>query len=496
MTPRPLGRSSAGAFRRPHVLSIAAFGIGAALSMSFLSSEWGHTLEALAKLLAVSAVCTAVWIGTGLARSSSPALRWAGLLCWLAIAGFYALWAYLAVTFGVLLAWTVPAWAFALVALLAAMSVLTAARPVGLLRVPVVLPLGVWIAVVLGGWLREEELIRCDDRLQLHPPVELVIPNPQLAGCSAGMTRPSGRFPRTTWEAPDGGQIVFTTQGAPVGGGIDGAVCEASLDGSGGLHCVGAPRNKSQGLIDLPEYDRLLVMQWGIETPTGSLGSVIMGVPRTGPLRVLEQHWFDDFMAEGFYEPRNHTLYMMSDRMNGIHRARVPGLERLPTLESDLPIPGELRYDRELGEGVACGAGIGAAIRGDPWSARWFRDAATSPIDKLSMSWGCDWDPVSRKVYSTVPNLGLLDRIDYESGRVEKRWFVGFGTRSVAYDRARRRVYFTDFLRGEVLAFDEATERIVDRWFVGRFSRWVTLTRNGRALLATGNLGVVRIPLD
>jgi hypothetical protein len=477
-------------------VSIAAFGLGAALSMSFLLSGWGHTLVALAKLLAVGALCTLVWIGTGLARTSSPVARWAGRLCWLALAGLYTLWAYLAVTFGVLLAWTLPPWAVAVVALLAAVSVLTVARPTGRLRIPVALPVGVWIAVILAGWLQQEELLRCDDRLGVRPPVELLIPNPQLGGCSAGATRPSGRFPRTTWETPDGAQLIFTTQGSPAGSGIDGAVCAASLGDGGGLHCVGAPRNKSQGLIDLPEYDRLLAIQWGIETPTGALGAVIMALPRQGPLRVLERHWFDDLMAEGFYEPRNHTLYMISDRMNGIHRARVPGMELQPTLDVDLPIAGELRYDRERGEGVACGAGIGAAIRGDPWSVRKFRDAATSPIDKLSMSWGCDWDPVSRKVYSTVPNLGLLDRIDYDSGRVEKRWFVGFGMRSVAYDRARRRVYFTDFLRGEVLAFDEATEQIADRWFVGRFSRWVRLTRDGRVLLATGNLGVVRIPLD
>jgi hypothetical protein len=496
MTARPFGHSGAGTFRWPHGVSIVAFGLGAGLATSFTLSEWEFTLVGFAKLLSLSALCTALWIGTGLTTMTSPAARWTGRLCWIGLAGFYALWGYLALSFGVLLAWTVPAWAFAAVALLGAMSMSTVAHRPGGLHVPVALPLGVWIAIVLGGWLREEPLLRCDDRLGLRPPVVLLIPNPQLAGCSAGATTRSGRFPRTTWETPDGGRLIFTTQGSPAGSGIDGAVCAASLDGSGGLQCVGEPQNKSQGLIDLPEYDRLLVMQWGIETPTGSRGAVIMALPRQGPLRVLSRHWFDDLMADGFYEPRNHTLYMISDRLNGIHRARVPGLERLPTLDVDLPTVGELRYDRELGEGVACGAGIGAAVHGDPWSARKFRDAATSPIDKLSISWGCDWDPVSRKVYSTVPNLGLLDRIDYDSGRVEKRWFVGFGMRSVAYDRARRRVYFTDFLRGEVLAFDETTERIVDRWFVGRFSRWVTLTRDGRALLATGNLGIVRIPLD
>jgi DNA-binding beta-propeller fold protein YncE len=114
----------------------------------------------------------------------------------------------------------------------------------------------------------------------------------------------------------------------------------------------------------------------------------------------------------------------------------------------------------------------------------------------VSITWGCDWDPATRKVYTTIPNLGLLDRIDYDTGQVEKRWIIGPGMRSVAYDQVRHRVYFTDFLRGYVLAFDEQSERIVDRWFVGRFSRWVRLTRDGHALLATGNLGIVLILLD
>jgi hypothetical protein len=224
---------------------------------------------------------------------------------------------------------------------------------------------------------------------------------------------------------------------------------------------------------------------------------VILEVPREGPFELLAEHWFDnEMMAEGFYEPRNSTLYMFSDEMNGIHRVRLPSFERLPTLNVDLPTPGELRYDRQRGEGVACGDRIGDAIRGDPFSVRPFGDADASILDRLSVSWGCDWDPIERKVYSTVPNLGLLDRIDYDTGRVEKRWFVGLGMRSVAYDRARRRVYFANFLRGEVLAFDEQSERVINRWFVGRFSRWVRLTHDGRALLATGNLGVVRIPLD
>jgi hypothetical protein len=182
--------------------------------------------------------------------------------------------------------------------------------------------------------------------------------------------------------------------------------------------------------------------------------------------------------------------------MDGIHRVTVPDFERLPTLPPGLYTPGELRYDQAVGEGVSCGGPAGAAIQGNPFGYRYFADGDASLLERVSLTWGCDWDPATRKVYVGVPNLGLLDRIDYDTGRVEKRWFVGFGMRSVAYDPARKRVYLTDFLRGEVVAFDERTERVVARWFVGRFSRWVQLTRDATALLATGNLGVVRIPLD
>jgi hypothetical protein len=359
------------------------------------------------------------------------------------------------------------------------------------------LPLGAWIAVVLSGWPREENLVRCDDFLALQPPVQLVVPTDgRLASCQPGEVRPSGRFPRTFWEPPAGGRIIFTTQGTPVAGGLAGSICEARLDGAVASICVGPPRGKSQGIIDLPEQRRLLVMQWGMPTPTARIGGVVFELSRDQPLQVLATHWFDEQIGDGFYEPRDSTLYMFSDRMNGVHRAVLPSFESLPTIPIEFFTPGTLYYDPVAGEGVACASPLGVALRGAPFAARYFVNAKSSVLDKVSMSWGCDWDPAARKVYAAIPNLGLLDRIDYDSGRVDERWFVGFGRRSVAYDATRRRVYLTDFLRGNVMALDEASGRVVGRWFVGRFSRQVRLTRDGRALLASSNLGIVRIPLD
>lgn len=475
----------------PHPIAAVAFFIGAALAASLLKSMFEWHVVAFA-----AAVCTVVWLATGLTASGSPPLRWLGRAAWIALLSFYALCAYLAVVFGMLLAWTVPTWGWALTAAAAIAAIGTVRRSRKRLHVPVLLPVGIWIAVVLSGWLREEMLLRCDDLDALRPPAQLVVPNSQLASCRPGEVRPSGRFPRTIWQDPDDGErVVFTTQGEPVPGGLDGSVCEARLGADTPPICIGRPFNKSQGLIDVPEENRLLAMQWGVPTPSGNPGAVLFELPRDRSIAVLGEHWFDEPFAEGFYEPRNSTLYMFSDRMDAIHPAVLPDFELMPPIPVEFT-PGEVRYDPTLGEGVACGGGIGAAIRGDPFSFRYFLDGDSSLIDRLSLTWGCDWDAASHKVYSTVPNLALLDLIDYDTGRVEKRWFVGPGMRSVAYDRSRRRVYIGDFLRGYVLAFDETSERVVARWFVGRFSRWVRLTRDGRALLATGNLGIVRIPLN
>lgn len=489
MTERVIGRSGP---LLPHPLTALAFFIGSALAFCFLSRMIDWWAVAVA-----GALCTGVWVATGLAFADSGWRRAVGLAARALLLMLYLLWAYLALTFGLLLAWAVPTWTWAVAALTAVAAAATMLRPRHRLRVPPIVPLGIWIAAALAAWAGEESWLRCDDYLALRPPVQLVVPShPDLASCRVGEVRPAGRFPRTIWQDPSGNRVVFTTQGEPVPGGIDGSVCEARLGDHGAAHCVGLPRNKSQGLIDLPERGRLIVMQWGIDTPMGARGAVALELSRDPGLAILAEHWFDDTLAEGFYEPRNSTLYLFGDKMDGIHRFVLPGFDAAPTIPIEYFTPGELHYDPVAGEGVACGSRLATAIRGDPFAARNFAAGSASLIEKGALSWGCDWDKATRKVYVAVPNLGLLVKLDYDTNRVEKRWFVGPGMRSVAYDPARRRVYLTDFLRGYVIAFDEQTERVADRWFVGRYSRWVRLTRDGRALLATSNLGIARIPLD
>ncbi len=480
----------------PHPLTACAFAAGACLAWAFLSSMWGGSLVGWLVVSCAGLVATLVWLGSKFRYDRRRRRRWLGWACLPLAVAMYVLWAYLAAAFGVLLGWTVPFWGVVSLAVLTAVSLLTTVRRDNRLRLPLILPVGIWIAAVLSGWVREEHLVRCDDYLALPPSVDVAVENPRLAACRPGEIRQSGRYPRTLWQSPDPGRIRFTTQGRDAAGGFPGAVCEAFLDRPGRpVACVGQPSGKSQALIEVPALGRMLAFHWGLETPSGTMGASIYELPLDEGIGVLEQHWFDEMLGEGFYEPRNSTLYLYSDRMNGVHRLRLPDFEPMPTIPSNVA-PGEISYDRSSGEGVACAQQIGIAIGGAPFSERSLLGPEASIPERLSLTWGCDWDENTRKVYTAVPNLGMIVRFDYDTGRVEKRWFVGLGVRSLDYDRSRRRIYYTDFLRGYVGALDEASETVVGRWFVGRFSRWVEPSRDGRSLLATSSLGVLRIALD
>ncbi len=496
------------------LLSTLCFIAGAALAMSFLTSFWGRSAEGVFRVLLVGTICGLFWLGSFWRYVPTYGRRYVGWLCFLTTLGLYGIWGYIALAFGILLGWTVSVGVRVAVVAIAMLSLTTSLRLRRGFHIPPVLPLGIWIAAVLSGWLREEKLLRCDDYLALKPPVRVLVPSdPNLASCKPGEIRPTGRYPRTTWEAPDQQRFIFSTQGDSANEGVTGAFCESPAEGTDRPHCVGPRLNKSQGLIEIPDRNLLLGCQWGIPNPDGSIGSIIFEFPRNGPLQILAEHRFEEPFGDGVYEPRNSTVYLSSDRKNGTFPLHLPSFEFGPVIPFDVT-GGEFRYSTELGEGVICGNGIGTAIRGAPFSARHFISGGDSIVKRLSSavhrltsgelptietvaeSWGCDWDPATRKVYSTVPNLGLLDRIDYDTGQIEKRWFVGPGMRSVSYDRTRKRVYFTDFLRGAVLGLDEESGQVFARWFVGRFSRGVSLTRDGTALLASSNLGIVRIPLD
>jgi DNA-binding beta-propeller fold protein YncE len=107
--------------------------------------------------------------------------------------------------------------------------------------------------------------------------------------------------------------------------------------------------------------------------------------------------------------------------------------------------------------------------------------------------WGCAYDPDARRAHAAVANLGLLLTIDYDRGTLLSADFVEVGLRPMTVDAVRRRLYVANFIRGDLHALDLDTGEQVRTWFVGRFVRGVRLSRDGRALWVTSNLGVVRV---
>src|SRR6185369_2967587 len=220
----------------------------------------------------------------------------------------------------------------------------------------------------------------------------------------------------------------------------------------------------------------------------------IFVAPEQGPLAIESEHRFDGSVGDLIVEPKSGTLHAFCDGNDRIRSVSLPSFERQPDTMVRL-FPGEVRYDAERDEGVVCSWLTGAAVRANPLSYRFFGAQQPTIWSVSAVSWGCDWDPVTRRVYTAVPNLGLLYEVDYDSGRVLRRHWVGFGMRSATLDRRRGLVYVTDFLGGHVVAVDIRSGRQRARWFVGRFVREAHLARDSQSLFVSSNLGVVQISL-
>ena len=160
-----------------------------------------------------AALVTGLHLAAGTRRAG--AMR---VLCWVARAALvplYAVWAYIAIVFGWLLGWTVSRPIRYAILLAAVAAVVGLGRRIAGVRVPVLLPLGMWMAFCLLGWKREDGVIRCDDyaRFLSDPAVTLAIPTTKaLASCAPGEVLRLERYPRRVWEAPDGSRYLVTTQ--------------------------------------------------------------------------------------------------------------------------------------------------------------------------------------------------------------------------------------------------------------------------------------------
>jgi hypothetical protein len=494
----PGGRAPHSVTRAARYADTALFFVAALMSLTFVYTTIGPI-----PVLVVSGVFAAVrWAAA--APSANRVLRGAGRAM---TAGFNLVAAYLALVCVYALGWTMPWWSKLLAGALLLCSIATLALRARRVRLPLALGPAVITLTCALGWRREEGIVRCDDRLRVQRQrgVELLFPSTEkLAACAPGDAFPIHRFPRKIWESPDASRYVLTTTTSQGGGGMlelpdaayDGLFCEVSADGTGRPHCVGGNRGKTHEIDEIGPLDQLFSCAWGMTSSDGRRGSVVYRLSRSAPLTVLAEHRVDDgFVMYGFYDPATDAYHAFTDECGSIRSIRGADFSALP----DLPVstcPGATLYDADADEGVMCGGLEGfAAFRLHPWT---YRPIARSgnPTGRAWLSWGCDWDHGGRKVYATVANLGLLVVIDYDTGRVERTHFVGFGRRSVAFDAIRRRVYVAGFLDGDVLSVDADSGIERARWFVGHYVRELRLSRDHSKLLTASSQGIVRIALD
>ena len=479
----------------PCGLSLALFAVGAALACVFvLSSSLVIFIALVGALCALAALC--------IVPHRRTAVR---AVARLVLAAVHLGWIGQAVALAIMLSWTVPFWIWVAGGALAVLAVATALMRRAAVRLPTALPIGVAVAALLAGWNREDGAIRCDDYLRVRAsPAAVVVPTtPELAHCRSGRYLSIDRYPRRFWEYPGGGRYLVTTQRGrnpaedASADWFGGAVCEVRAGSEAPPSCFGDA--KGQGIVESAMRDRLYVATFAAGN------GWVYAVPREGPLRPIAEAAVPAPTATLYVDDADDAIGLFSDDGRQVTRLRASDLAPLE------PRPGrfaadEVHYDQRLHEGIICFAAgpIGTvdgqrysavAFKGAPFVARPLAPSSRYPSSWIAMTWACDWDPIGRRAYVAIANLGLLERIQYDTGDVLDRSFVGFGVRTVAFDRARRRVFAGVFLSGEILEIDAETGAIMDRWFAGRFVRYVALSRDGAALLVASNLGIVRIPL-
>lgn len=474
-------------------ISLALFAVGAALCVPFLQRMAGWVVWVAVVLLLTVLRWFVERERTGTPRPHTMA----GRLASLALRLFELLAVFLAIAWGGALWWAIS---WPLLLLVLALLVLAASgswwRPMGL-KIPLVLPVGVWITACLVGWLRAEAFLPCDDLSRLEAPVSLLMATTDTTSCSSGGRLPIGRYPRKFWQSPDGRWLRFTTQrgGLLRRGRLAGLVCELDLTNVSSLpRCVGPEDGKSHGIIGDASLGKVFVAAWSLRRDKHGLDSAIFTLPQEAPLAIEAEHRFEAPVADMLIEPRSGTMHVFTDTNDRIITVRLPGFERQADTMGPI-FPAQVHYDPVRDEGVVCGWLTGVAIRAQPLTTRYFGLQAPSLWAWLALSWGCDWDAEKRRVYATAPNLGLLYQIDYDSGRILRKHWIGLGMRTATLDRQRGLLYVLDFLRGYILAFDVTTGEARHRWFVGRFVRDAYLSRDRRSLFASSNLGVVTIAL-
>lgn len=488
--------------RAARLATLAVFAPAAALACGWSISGWHAGLGvAVLALSATAALCMTPRLPLAV-RAPAAALLLLVHAAWLALAeGLLAV-----------VAWSVPGWQWAALAASVAAILATAIRRTRL-RVPTVLPIGLAIGALLAGWDRENGLLHCDDYTRLRAAgATLVIPTtPALAQCRPGETLAAARFPRQFWEDPNGERYLVTTQNttyasrsaaldaAAVDRWFTGAVCSVRLGDPAPPECMGA--GKAEGIAESADGERFFV------APHDDAETTVYILPRHGALRPLAAARVPARAALFYVDEARDVLALSEDDREYVYRLRARDLAPFDRQPAPF-VSDQMRYDAAHNEGIACGSGspLGGGIDGEgfsavaytgqPFTIRPLAPTSRNPTSWVPGTWGCDWDPKTRRAWVAVAPLGVVQEIDYDSGDVLRRFFVGQGARPVLYDAARRLLYVGFFLSGDVVAVDLDSGDTVRRWPAGRFVRYLALSRDGGALLVASSLGIVRIPLD
>lgn len=488
--------------RLPAAATLALFVIGAALA-----TYWTIPGAGFFGLAGIVTVLTAV-AATCVVAHRFWWLRLAGAV---PLIGIQLFWIFCFTSLVTVLTWSVSAWVWVLAIVLLLAVVIGAAAPRMPLRVPLALPLGIAIAALASGWMREDGLLRCDDYLRVRAlGAEVIIPTtPELEACRPGETFVVKRYPRQLWEHPDGRRFVITTQrgdhdytptgwrGKVVAEWLDGAVCQMDAGSGTKPHCFG--EGKAHGIAESPLRDRVYVVAHGPRD------GVIYALARSGPFGPVATAPLVHKVGLLYLDDGRDILGVFNDDGLQVYLLRASDFAPITTISAPF-LPDAAHYDQASHQGIACAAigparqidgntFVAVAFTGDPFTFRPLAPSSEYPSSWLAVTWGCDWDPSTRRAYVAIASFGLLVEIDYDSGRILRRIFIGPGARTVAYDAPRRRIYVGFFLSGDIIGVDADTGAVVERWFAGRFVRQAELSRDRSALLVTSSLGVVRMPL-
>lgn len=481
---------------RPRHIALALFALGAALACAVLVPVGGW-LSLAAAVAGLTALAVRASGAPGGGRTAARALLVLAHLGWLALAAATA----------AVLAWVVAPWLWLLIGGLAVAAVAGAVRARPGLRLPLAIPLGLAVAAPLIGWGREDGVIRCDDYLRLRDSaVTMVVPStPELAHCQPGEALMVSRYPRRFWTA-DGRRFLVTTQrgiegfmqsGRVVPDWFDGAVCDVDADSPSPPSCVF--NGKAHDIAESTLRDRLYVAAHDHREGR------VFALPRQPPFRPLADVAVPVKAGVIYLDDQRDVLGVFDDEGRQLFQMHPSDLSPLGAVPAPF-LPDKAEYDQATHRGLAC-AGAGPLLRTDgqaiasvafdgaPFSYRPLAPSSQYPSTWLSLIWGCAWDPPSGRVFVGIASLGLVAELDYDSGRILRRTFIGFGARSLALDLPRRRLYASYFLSGDVVALDLDSGAVVDRWFAGRFVRSVALSPDRQALFVTSNLGIVKIPL-